>query len=99
MSNFRIGEIAIGQNIIGYPEYNGMECEIIRGLCSRRIHNGLTGEDMGVRDVYRVKWADGERSSQEPHQLRKKHEPGNWDDLKDEYGKIIWIPMITAGKG
>lgn len=95
MANFRINEIAIGQNINSSPEYNGMECEVICGLQKQTVRwsDGRLTHD---EPVYEVTWANGETLCVRPNNLRKRHEPGNWEDLKDEFGKPIWNPGVMV---
>ncbi len=72
--NFKRGDIAIAQYFEQFPEYNGMECEVIDPLEFR----GLINADMTVREHvlrYRVQFADGMMLGPLPHQLRKRPVP------------------------
>lgn len=73
--NFKRGDIAIAQYFEEFPEYNGMECEVLDPLEFRGL---IRSSSMEVREHvlrYRVKFADGQVLGPLPHQLRKRPEP------------------------
>lgn len=71
MSNFKVGEICIGQNMIYTTQYNGMECTVTGELTVRAYKCRDTGVRMhGVG--YRVRWADGKVTFTKHHNLRRK---------------------------
>lgn len=77
MSTFKVGEIAIGQNI-AWSAYNETECQIVGALEDRVVLNAVTFQ----RETwlgYRVRWCDGFISVQYPRQLRKRPAPSAED--------------------
>lgn len=76
---FKVGEIVIGQNFILATSRNGMEAEIIGALEMRQWIIRDTGR-MGESVAYKVRWADGEITSQEPPYLRRKKPPTTGED-------------------
>lgn len=73
IKEYAIGAICTGHNILP-DEYNGLECEILGGLEMRGWWNEETGEP-GESLCYHVRWATGEETHQEHHELRKKEPP------------------------
>jgi hypothetical protein len=89
----KIGDIAIGCNFTFHTFRNGMECEIIGELKDRVSRNLNSGEER-VLHCYKVAWSDGSSTVQEPHFLRPKDEPGDWETLNDKMGRPIWRPEV-----
>ena len=90
--NFKRGDIAIAQHFEQFPEYNGMECEIIDPLEFRGLINS---EMMAVRENvlrYRVKFRDGMVLGPLPHQLRRRPEP----DEKYAANDGAYLPDLKA---
>lgn len=74
---FHVGEVAILQNGVKYPELNGTEVTIVEGLDYRL--NPVSGELVlcYITDLI----MDGKCPlAPAPHQLRKKFDSGSWDD-------------------
>lgn len=99
MSEFKIHEVATGQNHIYDTALNGMECEIIEGLQIRRLTHKVSGLN-DYRECYRVKWANGKILCAQPGYLRKKKPPqekmGDWELIEIGTG---WSPFkVTAPK-
>lgn len=80
---FKIGEIAIAQKFVNFPEYNNLECEIIGELEPRLlIHSDMTGEENVW--MYRVQMQDGMRLGARPWQLRRRPAPKIDDEILRE---------------
>ena len=89
--NFKIGDIAIAQYFDNFPEYNGMECEVINSLEFRGIIEGdMTTHENVLR--YRVRFPDGTVIGPRPHQLRKKPKP----DEKYAANDNLYLPDLLA---
>ena len=83
---FQVGEIAIACNVPSpLDSYNGSECEIIAPLRERTCKT-LAGLPVVIM-CYVVQYRDGQVWATEPHQLRKRFEPGDWAALRD-----VWLP-------
>jgi hypothetical protein len=87
MSEFKVGEVAIGQNFEYFPEHNGMECEIIGGLAIRMRMNSHDGT-LITDHCYIVVWANGVRCTVSPGYLRKRNPPAT-DTSAQEYAALI----------
>lgn len=80
---FEIGEIAVYQNITNRPEWNGIECEVIRPLGKYPDHEDPNEEVYIVRDERGV-------FSAYPHQLKKKPPEASWEEIQKSIG---WSPV------
>ena len=78
---FEVGEIAIGRNLVYDPACNGMECLILSPLISRTLCEWRSAQYVGLKLCYKVRWANGEISHQQPHELRKRPQPPDWEKL------------------
>src|SRR5688500_8930333 len=82
--SFKVGDIAIGQNFLAYPELNGMECVLLEFDYDAFAIMAATNKPI-KGPMWLVKWQDGRLSWQDEQQLRKKDEPkadftpGDWD--------------------
>lgn len=92
MSNFKVGEIAIGQNYTFDIRRNNAECEIIGPLEKRNGIDSVTGRRVRVIG-YRVRWACGESAIATPEKLRRK--PPAADSMERMY-MSMWRDL--AGK-
>ena len=72
MSDFKVGEIAIGCNMQFDTAYNGMECEILEGV---QTATALFGGRWKTIDAYWVMWQNGTESWAPTSRLRKKRPP------------------------
>jgi hypothetical protein len=73
---FKVDEIAIGQNFTFSLNRNDMECEILAGPLESGICKCLaTSEILPSSICYIVQWADGDTVYVEPKNLRKKRPP------------------------
>lgn len=86
MSNFKVGDMAIGQNFVTDVQFNGMECEII-GNYDRHLGIGRDG-DLRPIEGYKVLWANGKKSIQKEYQLKKKYDGDNVVDWET----CLWKP-------
>lgn len=89
METFRVGEIAIMVNALVLIQYNGMECEVLKGPGMMRQRQ----KDNSLRLVYgySVRAADGRIFAVEPHKLRKKKPPR--EDFKvTSWDECPWQP-------
>lgn len=70
---FKVNEVAIGQNFVNRSKYNGVECEIIGGL---ELHTCIrpNGEVHTVMR-YLVAWADGVVAAVAHCHLRRRKSP------------------------
>lgn len=72
MDTFKVGEVAVGQNFVVHPEYNGMEVIVTRvidgelEMCDGEIFVGV---------YYRTEWANGHKDYHPSRYLRKKRPP------------------------
>jgi hypothetical protein len=80
------GDICLGQGFVEYPEFNGMECELLEfDFDAFALSAGSLEPAYGP--MWLVKWADGRHSWQYERQLRKKppksdydgNQAGDWD--------------------
>lgn len=78
MSNFKVGEVLVGQNITKMPQYNGAECVVIEGLKKRRHYCGEVFS-------YKVQWADGFIICVWPGHLRRKQPPAGEQSILDMF--------------
>lgn len=91
---FKIGEIAILQHAVNFPELNGEEVEIVGTLDNYEITVGgvRSGE---FRYSYRVKLVNRSMPANlayllpAPHQLRKKRPPED-EDARDRNTVVPW---------
>ena len=86
MNKFEVGETALGCNLRHDPSCNGMECEILNSLTVHLVgtQNNVPCEPYEING-YEVRWANGQESVQEPHELRKrppKEDARKWFDEK-----------------
>lgn len=89
--NFKVGDIAIAQYFENFPEYNGVECEVINALEFR----GVIDNDMTVRENvlrYRVQFPDGFVCGPAPHQLRRKPKADDQIAANDD----LYLPAPIA---
>lgn len=86
---FAVGEIAIMVNAQILVQYNGVECEVLKGpgmMRQRQKDNSIV-----LIHGYSVRAADGEIFAVEPHKLRKKKPPR--EDLKVvRWDQCPWQP-------
>jgi hypothetical protein len=80
--SFSVGEIALGTGFVDYPEFNGMECEVLseRWLplaCVRRCD----GQPLSISWCYEVRWAGGLTDQVREQNLRKRRPPQDWVKL------------------
>jgi hypothetical protein len=90
--NFKRGDIAIAQYFEEFPEYNGMQCEVLDPLEFRGI---VRLSDMAVIENalrYRVKFPDGQVLGPRPHQLRKMPDADDQRAANDE----VYEPVKAA---
>jgi hypothetical protein len=78
MSAFKVGDLCVGQNLVNEIEYNGVDCVIIEGLHFSAFHSEISGV-RGNAWGYMVRWADGDETFQQPHELRLKRPPSKDD--------------------
>lgn len=88
MSNtFKVGEIAILRVDMSessyYEQFSGQECEVIGPLQMRTgYHWGLpAGKEERTSLKYRIRMPCGKILLAEPHELRKRPPPPNWNAL------------------
>ena len=89
MSQFKVGDICIGQNFINHAILNGMECQIIGGLESRHIRNK---NNTYFAQRYRVKWSDGCITAAQHLHLRLKKPPRREIDTLTSWELCGWQP-------
>ena len=88
MSKFKVGEIAIYQNLTNHPEWNGEECEVVKLLGRHPEH--IAPDEL----VYFVKDSSGIYSV-EAGQLKKK--PEEKASLEEIQSITNWHPQkVTA---
>lgn len=85
---FKVGEIAILQNSDYFTEYNGVECEILKGLNVHKIQH-MDMMKKSHRLSYFAQMADGMRLNAAPHQLRKKPLPDESKSTRLELERTI----------
>lgn len=88
---FKIGEICVGHGLVIYPEYNGVECEIILSI---RPHSGInwrTGNaSHGMH--YQVKFSDGSIQNIREINLRRRRPPSREIDTVVSWSDCMWKP-------
>ena len=89
---FKVGDVAIAQNLIHYSEDNGKEVEIIGPLQKRFWKSPRTGE-IGSGMCYLVLWPDGNTTAQDPYTLRPKQPPRREQDEVVSWESVGWMPM------
>jgi hypothetical protein len=87
MSNFKIGDIAIGQNFTVDVECNGKECIVLSEYKTHVVHDDV--HFLRPVEGYFVEWENGNRGVVEPHKLRKKYDG---DEITD-WENCVWKPM------
>lgn len=92
MSDFKIGEILIGQNHVMTTDRNGMECEIIGALEMRAGRIGGVGP-IETSLAYRVRWADGKEWGAKPVHLRRRKPPAA--DSHERTYMQMWRDMAS----
>jgi len=98
VAKFKVGDICIGQNFHDYPEFNGVECEVLdvreQGDIYQRAFRRVLFAMPGPH--YRVRWATGEKYYVAETHLRKKPPPeeylGDWDEIEKLTG---WNPTYA----
>jgi hypothetical protein len=77
MASFKVGEIALLQNVVGpFSFLNGTECEITQSLAKRALLMRKTqGLVFGFVDVYMVRIVEGREVYASEIMLRKKQPP------------------------
>lgn len=75
MSDFKVGEILVGQNHIINTEKNGMECEVIGDLVMRTGYPGGLNLPPETKLQYLVRWANGQEWNACPQYLRRRKPP------------------------
>lgn len=73
MSNFKVGEVLVGQNHVLMPERNGMECVVVGSLRTSEAKDILGNVTVAAR--YEVLWVDGRHTLAKPSYLRRKKPP------------------------
>jgi hypothetical protein len=92
MSQFKVGDVCVGQHFINWPELNGMECVVESAL------HMSTGFDPRTCQLFTgmthvVVWEDGARTFAEPKHLRLKRPPTTYDgDTAGDWGLCPWKP-------
>lgn len=89
---FKVGDVAIIQNMSHFFERNGMEVEIVGGLKMRIAVQVATGV-MVNQMMYLVQWPDGEITGQQHHELRPKQPPRRELDEVVSWESVGWMPM------
>lgn len=99
MAKFKIGDVCLGQNFHAYPEFNGVECEVLGvreqgGIYQHAFRRGLF---VIVGPSYYVRWATtGKKYCVAERHLRKKQLPeeylGSWEEIEQLTG---WNPTRT----
>ena len=74
---FHVGEIAILQNGVHYPELNGTEVTITDGLDYRKHTNS---NEIILCYITDFVLENGMYLAAQPHQLRKKFDKGSWNE-------------------
>ena len=74
MSTFKVGEVAIANGLVNWPELNGVECEIISPLRLGVMFDPRTDERR-VGAMHDVRWPDGTETAIDIHNLRKRRPP------------------------
>lgn len=91
MTTFKVGDIAVGQNFNIDVHRNGMVCTVVGPLEFREAANNHDGKvTTGLR--YRVQWADGVVTVQEPHFLRRQAPPQREIDTVVSWSDCAWKP-------
>lgn len=85
-TQFKVGEVLVGQNFVNRIQRNGQECIVIEGLFVTDHWDDITGEKHGPEPMYRVEWPDGDQVLVRPRNLRRKHPP---------YGEQSILRMFT----
>jgi hypothetical protein len=79
MSTFKVGEVCVGQNFVLDPKYNGVECVVDEPFGE---YVGIDRAGLPRRRIgYGVRWANGELSYVNPHNLRRKRPPTTGEEL------------------
>lgn len=91
MSNFKVGDVCIGQNYVLSTERNGLECEILEGLQDRFFRNNHT-QSLEYGQAYLVRWSDGDVWAVKHYQLRKKQPPKREIDTIVSWENCAWSP-------
>lgn len=89
---FKVGDVAIIQNLLYWPELNGQEVEILRELEERAWRCDKSGYE-GFSLCYVVLWPNGEITAQKPHELRLKKPPRREQDEVVSWESVGWMPM------
>lgn len=93
---FKVGEIAIIQNSINYPQLDGEEVEILAGL---ELREALIQGEVVKAECYLViligkLGPDGHSIFHSmPHQLRRKRPPRREIDTTVSWSECAWEPM------
>ena len=84
---YKVGEILIGQNFVGSPRLNDMECEVLEyGDYIAAFNNGVPCARQEVKNRYLVRWADGRETTTKERLLRRKRNPqelGSWEAIRE----------------
>jgi len=98
VAKFKVGDICIGQNFHDYPEFNGVECEVLDVQEQGGIYrHAFRREAFFIAGPsYRVLWATGKKHYVGEIHLRKKPPPeeylGDWDEIEKLTG---WNPTCA----
>lgn len=93
MSDFKLGEVVIGQGFVSHPQYNGLECEIVEEL-RHRDGRLLRDNSLIKASFYKVRWSNGEENGVFPQNLRRRKPPAS--DSHERTYMQMWRDM--AGK-
>jgi hypothetical protein len=95
--SFKVGEVAILQNIIGNPEYNGMEVTIIEGV-GRRLMTNISQTRFYFLYSYVIDMKLlGVNVAVPPHCLRKKKPPFKGEQIiRDLFVPVDQPDLVPA---
>jgi hypothetical protein len=92
MSNFKVGDTVIQQNLVIATHLNGLEGQVVEIRLNQRVIGRTTGIEYILPVGYRVLWVDGTRSTQSPHELRLKRPPSKDEFTAGEWELCPWSP-------
>lgn len=95
MNHFKVGEIAILQNCIYDPSYNGEECTVLGRFTGLGYHL-KTGAIEYMKNEYLVETVRGDKVAVRHYQLRKKQPPKREIDQVVSWENCAWSPVKEA---